>query len=387
MKNVQFALFAALLSVILCSCGSVAPAPAHDAEDPHAGHNHGDQVEHGDEIIFTPEQALAAGLQTQIVEQAPFERVIKTSGQIAAAAGDMATVAATSSGLVSFENRSLSEGTAVKKGETLATISSTNIAGGDVVAKSRAAYVMAEKAYERGKKLAADNIISGKDLDQLRLDLESAKISFDALGGSLDGNGGVRVAAPISGYVQSRLVNEGQYVALGEPIATIVQNRRVQLRAEVSQKHFGELSSIASANFRTAYDDRLYKTGDMNGRILSFGKAAGENSFYIPVVFEMDNVGSIVGGAFVEVFLLSKPMEGVMSVPRAAIVEQQGLHYVFVQIDDEGFLKREVTLGADNGERIEIIKGLHAGDKVVTKGATQVRLAATSSVIPEGHTH
>ena len=63
--------------------------------------------------------------------------------------------------------------------------------------------------------------------------------------------------------------------------------------------------------------------------------------------------------------------------------------YVFVQVPGEpdAFLKKEVTTGEDNGERIEIISGVKAGDIVVTKGAYQVKLAATSSVIPEGHTH
>ena len=64
-----------------------------------------------------------------------------------------------------------------------------------------------------------------------------------------------------------------------------------------------------------------------------------------------------------------------------------GIYYVYVQIDEEGYRKQEVALGANNGKEVQIIKGLHPGDRVVTKGAYQVKLAANSSIIPEGHSH
>ena len=51
------------------------------------------------------------------------------------------------------------------------------------------------------------------------------------------------------------------------------------------------------------------------------------------------------------------------------------------------FRRQEVKLGATDGTRTEIVSGLKAGDRVVTRGATQVRLAANASVIPEGHSH
>ena len=78
-----------------------------------------------------------------------------------------------------------------------------------------------------------------------------------------------------------------------------------------------------------------------------------------------------------------------LSVPSAAITEEQGLYYIYIKVKDEhdAFMKREVRLGDDNGVRTEILQGLQAGEEVVVKGAMQVRLAAMSSAIPEGHSH
>ncbi len=52
----------------------------------------------------------------------------------------------------------------------------------------------------------------------------------------------------------------------------------------------------------------------------------------------------------------------------------------------KGYKKQEVTLGASNGKKVQILTGLKAGDRVVTKGAYQVKLASASNAIP-AHSH
>ena len=161
----------------------------------------------------------------------------------------------------------------------------------------------------------------------------------------------------------------------------------MQLRAEVSENNFKILKNISTANFKLAYDKTVYKLSELNGRLLSYGKSSGDKTFYIPVTFEFDNVGDIIPGAFAEVFLLSSPQNNVISIPVSSITEEQGLFFVYLQLDAEGYKKQEVELGENNGERVHILSGLKVGDKVVTKGVYQVKLAATSSVMPEGHNH
>ena len=70
----------------------------------------------------------------------------------------------------------------------------------------------------------------------------------------------------------------------------------------------------------------MYELKALNGKLLSFGKAAGDNSFYVPVTFEFDNKGEVIPGSFVEVFLLSSVMENVISLPRTALTEEHILH-------------------------------------------------------------
>ena len=74
-------------------------------------------------------------------------------------------------------------------------------------------------------------------------------------------------------------------------------------------------------------------------------------------------------------------------MPVSALSEQQGEMFCYVQTDDECYEKRPVTLGRNSGDRVEVVSGLSPGDKVVTGGVTFIRLAETSGVVPEGHSH
>lgn len=366
---------------------------AHEHEEghdhDHEGHDHGKEAAttaaHSNEIIFKEELAKAVGLQTKVVEPAPFTDVIKTSGSILAAQGDETTVVATVPGIVTFGNLSFVDGAAVRKGQAILSLASNTLSDGNVAARAKYAYENAKKEYERMEQLVGDKIVSAKDFEQARLNYENAKVAYEAVAGKQTANG-VSVVSPMNGYLKNLQVKEGDYVAVGQPLATISQNSRLVLRAEVSEKYYQYLPAVQSANFRTPYDDKVYKLSDLHGRMLSFGKASDANSFYIPVTFEFDNKGAVIPGSFVEIYLLTSPMEEVLSVPVSALIEEQGVYSVFIRLDEEGYQKREVKLGANNGSEVQILSGLKPGETVVTQGAYQIKLASASNAIP-AHTH
>lgn len=116
--------------------------------------------------------------------------------------------------------------------------------------------------------------------------------------------------------------------------------------------------------------------------------AASARGGYIPVYFTIpDNAGSLIGGSYCEVYLMGNTREGVISVPEGAVSEQQGEYFVYTEHLPGHYEKQPVKIGMTDGRRREILSGLSAGDKVVTEGMTFVRLAETSGVVPEGHSH
>lgn len=397
MKKYIFIILAAAISLTSCDKkqSDKKTVETHQKGDGHNheegdGHNHKEEKnsgeEHSDEIVFTRQQADAIGLEVYNVEPGIFSQVIKTSGQIQSAQGDEATIVATTNGIVSFPARSIIEGAPVGTGTTIVTISARNLYEGDPVAKAKITYETALKEFKRAEGLVKDKIISEKEFEQSRLKYENARTAYEAQATNVTASG-VKVTTPISGYIKNRLVNQGEFVSVGQPIATVSKNRRLQLRADVSENYFNELGKIRNANFVVSYNNEAYRLADLNGRLLSFGKAADETSFYIPVTFEFDNIGDFIPGSYVEVYLLATPQNNVISIPVSALTEEQGIYFVYLQIGEEEFLKREIAIGESDGKNVRVLSGLSTDDKVVIKGAYQVKLASNSSVLPEGHGH
>ena len=214
---------------------------------------------------------------------------------------------------------------------------------------------------------------------------ENAKAAYEAIKNN-ENNKGIALLSPIDGYLKNLLVKEGDYVTEGQPVVTVTQNRKLTLKAEISEKYYALLSSVKSANFRTPYEETVYELSGLNGRIISYGKSANDNSYYVPVIFEFDNKGAIIPGTFVEIWLLGKEKDNILTVPTSALIEEQGLYFVYRQTNEDGYMKTEVKLGSGNGEEFEVLSGLKAGDVVVTKGAYQIKLASASNIIP-AHTH
>ncbi len=412
MKKIYLPLaFAGALLISLSACGSGTSHDAHEHAHEHAeseayahenedAHDHEaetdgvhvhdehaheeNEMAHGDEIILTPEKAKAAGVVVREAKLGTFRQVLRTSGEVLAAQGDEATVVATTAGIVSFPTPMV-EGKNVGKGANLMVVSARNLAEGEPAERARIAYEAAKDEYDRAQKLVGSGIVSQKEFATIKEAYENARLGYEALV-SQAGKTGQRVTAPISGYVKTCLVKEGDYVTVGQPLMTLTQNRRLFLRAEVSERYYKYLPGVVSANFKTPYDDRVYSLDDLRGRVLSYGKSTDDTLFYLPITFEFDNRGDVVPGSYVEVYLLSGEMDNVMVLPKTAITEEQGVNFVYLQLDAEGYKKQEVKLGADNGKDVQILSGIHVGDKVVVEGAYHVKLASASNAIP-AHTH
>ena len=369
---------AACGALLLAACGH-GGGHAEDA-DGHAAEG----KEHSDEIVIDTAEARASGIAVETVQPGEFSGVIPCGGKILAAQGDEATVTATVAGIVRLV-RGVAEGSPVGKGAAVFTISSRNLQD-DPARQAAIAYQKAKNEYERAAKLVKDRIVTQKDFNQIRADYEAAKTVYDAFKQDGAAGGGVAVKSPIGGYVKTCLVKEGDYVAVGQPMMTVTQTRSLYLRANVPERYYAQMGTISSAKFKTAHGSRVYSLAQMDGRLVATGKQTGDGSPYIPVTFEFSNRADVAPGSFVETYLLTAPRQGVMSVPVSALTDEQGLNFVYIQTDPTCYERREVVIGQTDGERVEIKSGLKAGEKVVTEGAVQVRLAGASTAIP-GHTH
>ena len=81
-------------------------------------------------------------------------------------------------------------------------------------------------------------------------------------------------------------------------------------------------------------------------------------------------------------------VEEALVVLPSALGDEDGRAVAFVQLSGETFEKRDLTLGIRDGEFVQVVSGLAEGERLVTKGAYAIRLAAVSTTIPaHGHAH
>ena len=368
----------------------------HTEHDTHATHHHSNEVDaahahqekqahaSSEEIVISPTQAQAAGIVSERIDFHPFRHVLLVGGKIESAQGEEQTIVAKTSGIVSFA-QPLTEGKSINPQHTLLTISARNLQDGDPAERAQITYETARKEYERATNLIKDKLISEKEFIRIQEAYENARLGYNAIV-TKDKNNGSAVHSPINGYIKNCLVNEGDYVNVGQPLLLITRNNRLYLRADVPEKHYALLNKITSANFRTSYSEQVYALQDLNGKLLSYGRASGKTPFYIPVTFAMDNREGLFPGSYAEVYLLSEEIPHVLSVPHTALTEEQGIYFVYIQLDNECYQRREVKIGLDNGKEVQLLSGIHAGERVVTQGAYHVKLASIAKSIP-GHSH
>jgi len=91
----------------------------------------------------------------------------------------------------------------------------------------------------------------------------------------------------------------------------------------------------------------------------------------------------------VELFIKTQTSARALTVPSGAIIEEMGSFFVFAQLTPEVFERRPIKKGVTDGIRTEILEGVKEGERIVSKGATLVKLAQASKALDphSGHVH
>lgn len=342
-------------------------------------------------VVFTKEQSWKIDFRTASPVIEPFGQVIKTTARVESAPGDEFMVSAKTNGIISVGGGTFAEGMAVSAGQTVCTVTGSGLADNNSSVRFSEAknnYDKARADYERSQKLAVNKIVSEKDLLSAKTEYDNTKAVYESLKNNFS-TSGQNVTSPATGFVRQIFVRNGEYVEAGQPVFVVSRNKSLILRAEIQQKYASVLSSLTSANIRDMAIDKLFTLEQLNGKIVSYGRAANSDNFLIPVTLQVDNTEGFVPGSFVEIYLITKTSDQAMTVPVSSLLEEQGKFFVLVQITPELFEKREIRSGASDGMKTEVLQGLAAGERVVNRGAMLVKLSQASGELDPhaGHVH
>ncbi|MDE6853841.1 MAG: biotin/lipoyl-binding protein [Muribaculaceae bacterium] len=354
----------------------------------HSDHSHEhdgaetEEHEHAPGVIMLHDKvADRFGLRIDTASTGVFHRFLKSSGTVVKAGMDDAVASAPTAGIVHFSRLAV-PGSAIAKGAVLASIDAVGMTGGDANEAARAELEAARANLERVQDLFAERLATQGELLEARAAAARAQAMYspDAASG--------KVKAPIAATLTALLVKEGQYVDAGTAIASLGKGSGSVLRVDIPARYYREAAAFGDlrADFPTGESLLVSQCGGQRTQGPAATDGTATSSAYIPVYFTSGASSAPAGTPFTA-YLIGNKLENVLTVPTEALSEQQGQFFIYVQTMPEHYEKVPVRTGASDGIRTEILSGLAPGTSYVSSGVQAVRLAETSAVAPQGHTH
>lgn len=185
-----------------------------------------------------------------------------------------------------------------------------------------------------------------------------------------------RLVAPISGVIAVSQFTSGEQVEAGKSLFTIMDLSKVWIEAQVFEKDLSSFASAKRATFKVAsIPDEVFQIGDKTeNRLITIGASVDPERRTVPVIYEVTNPGGrLRDGMFAEITIDTTGSRAVLSVPKAAVFDEQSKKFVYVYEGGERFEKRAVTVRSEGQTDVEIVEGLKAGERVVVEGLYQLR--------------
>ncbi|MEO6777090.1 MAG: efflux RND transporter periplasmic adaptor subunit [Kofleriaceae bacterium] len=273
---------------------------------------------------------------------------------------------------------SFTEGQNVKEGEPLVTIESERYTiavnqAKSAIAKAQATQKSAQAALDRRLEAQKESpgLVPGEEIEQKQTAVDTAKADVDAAHQALSvANLNLRdstVRAPIAGVVQTRTVQQGQYLQPGAVLATILQRDPLLLRFQVTEQDAPRLKPgmIATIKLRESAHEFGAKITLVNG-------AADPATRLVGVTAQVDETTHVYWlrpGAFCQVTVpVGDARQGIV-VPGLAIQPTEKGNIVYL-VDDKNIAHATVVeTGMHTAEGgVEVTRGLKAGELLVVRG-------------------
>ena len=350
----------------------------------------------------TPSSTQNSAIETEIVTPQAIAGVIAATGKILVPEDRVAVIGPVNEGRI--VRLYAGQGTRVRKGQKLADLESADIdqaeadylkalADHENARRSSAAEIkLAQENYDRAKLLYEQRITAGKNLQAAEHDLEVAKAAAE---NSINGTNAALIAArrhllilglkdaaidslskrsdlasvfslnsPIDGIVVERNATVGASVGTDANLFKIIDLSRVWIDANVFEKDLQQVRPGQEVKLTVP----AFPGSTFSGRVILINSVVDPDTRTVKVRTEVANPdGRLKPDMFANVQIVTALNRTAISIPQSAVLNDEGKSVVFVA-EGNGYKKRQVQPGIQNNDRVEIVDGLSAGDKVVVKG-------------------
>ena len=245
----------------------------------------------------------------------------------------------------------------VTQGTVLFTIDDTQIQS--TLVQAREGYNLAKATYERMQILYNEGVISQQDFESARTQYITAEQGYNT---AVESAAYYTVTSPINGYVTSMSVSVGG-LAGQQMAASVADNSKLVIKNTVSESLAGKINVGDKVDVYVSSLDKIFEgTVTVASKIPSIGTV----TYPIEIALSDPN-NELMAGMFAEVRIKSEHMQSALVVPSEAVIIKGG-ESVVVTLDGTMPVFKAVETGIDNGEFIEILSGIKAGDTIVVSG-------------------
>lgn len=295
-----------------------------------------------------------------------------------------------------------------------------------LVAKSR--MELTEKVLERQKRLYENKIAAKKDVESAEAEYEKAKAEYEyvknihyqrevhareaeyktatvdfqrtkqallVMGIKPDelyheDSSHYQIYAPLSGTVVERKVNVGELVDENTDLFTIMDLSKVWMFADIYENLLPQMKLGQEVRLQVLpYPDQSFK-----GRVSYISPVIDPHTRTVRIRAEIENKSLLLKPEmFGEAQIITGVQKNVISIPKTAVLDEEGQKAVFVKVGD-GYEKRMIEISTKLDSKVEVTSGLGEEEEVVTNGAFQLKAQAMKGAgvsgthaEHEGHEH
>jgi len=244
--------------------------------------------------------------------------------------------------------------------------------------RANADLVQATQAFDRASELFKRTLISQQALDDAHAALQSKRAIYNAalqngknLRASIQASEATmklagrqlrdtEIRAPFDGFVEKRLVNLGELVKTQMPVMAVVRLDPLKVIAEIPEKMAPWISAGQAVDLQVdAFQGRKF-----TGKVSRISPGVNTATRAFPFEALVPNTDTVLKpGTFARVHIESGKMDDVLTLPYAALQYRYGVNRVFV-VDGNKLAMRELSVGERLGDRIEVLSGVKAGERV-----------------------
>lgn len=233
--------------------------------------------------------------------------------------------------------------------------------------------------YKRMADLVDIDATSKSDLDNATTQLAVSKAKLEEVRARLNRT---RILAPATGILNDLLVEEGEYVQPGTPVAELVDTSYVKVVVEVPER---DISFFTIGRTVEVIAENKGEKETLSGPITFISELADPQTRSTRIEIMLENRNKILrSGQIVHAIMTKQILKNAIMIPLLAVIPMEDCMAVYVVNSSEA-QRRQVEIGIMKDDNVQIIEGLQAGDKLVIAGHRFVAPGQKVTIVSENN--